>query len=218
MSFLQRNHHFMRKLHSLTGVAPIGGFLVFHLWENFSAMGGAAAYNETAAHIAAIGNIPALGIVLLPLLELGVIILPLYFHALYGLYIMVDSRNKVGNWGNYGYFRNYMFWLQRFSGVITLLFVTWHLWEFRLQKTLGVVDQISFDMVRHSLSNPVNFWFYVIGVLAAVFHFANGLWSFSIVWGITVGPKAQRVMSWVTMAIFVVVSYLGVGSAVAFVR
>lgn len=209
MDFWQRNHHFMRKLHSLTGVAPVGGYLLFHLWENFKAWQGPAAYNEVIAGIAALGWV-------LPLLEIFAIFLPLYFHALYGLYIVGDARYKTDTWGAYPYFRNWMFWLQRLSGVITLVFVTWHVWEFRLQKTLGVLDQVSFSVVQHSLANPINFWFYVIGIVAAVFHFANGLWSFCIVWGITVGPKAQRIMQAVTMAVFVLVSALGVGAVFAF--
>ena len=209
MDFWKRNHHFMRKLHSLAGVMPVGGYLVFHLYENFHAWQGAAAYNEVIANIASLGW-------LLPLVEIFGIFLPLYFHALYGLYIIADVRHKTDTWGAYPYFRNWMFWLQRVSGIITLVFVTWHIWEFRLQKTLGVIDQVSFDMVKHALMNPVAFWFYVIGIVAAVFHFANGLWTFSIVWGITVGPKSQRVMQVVSLGVFVLVSALGVGAVFAF--
>jgi hypothetical protein len=38
------------------------------------------------------------------------------------------------------------------------------------------------------------FGFYVLGLWAAVFHFCNGIWTFCISWGITVGAKAQRKM------------------------
>ena len=55
------------------------------------------------------------------------------------------------------------------------------------------------------LSNNFTFALYVIGVVAAVFHFSNGMWSFLVSWGITVGPRAQAVSTWVWAVVFVVV-------------
>ncbi len=60
------------------------------------------------------------------------------------------------------------------------------------------------------------FVLYVIGVLAAVFHFSNGLWAFLISWGITIGPKAQRISSYICMGVFVIVSALFILSLIAF--
>ena len=48
--------------------------------------------------------------------------------------------------------------------------------------------------------------FYIIGVVAASFHLANGMWSFCVSWGITVGPKAQRISTYVWMILFVILS------------
>jgi succinate dehydrogenase / fumarate reductase cytochrome b subunit len=33
---------------------------------------------------------------------------------------------------------------------------------------------------------------YAIGVLAAVFHLANGIWTMGITWGVWISPAAQR--------------------------
>ena len=33
---------------------------------------------------------------------------------------------------------------------------------------------------------------YLIGITAAVFHFANGIWTFAITWGIAISREAQR--------------------------
>jgi succinate dehydrogenase / fumarate reductase cytochrome b subunit len=65
-------------------------------------------------------------------------------------------------------------------------------------------------------SNPLFFILYIIGVVAAVFHFSNGMWSFLVSWGITVGPKAQRISSYIWMGVFVIVSALFLLSLVAF--
>jgi len=64
--------------------------------------------------------------------------------------------------------------------------------------------------------NPFFFILYLIGVLSAAFHFANGLWSFMVSWGITVGPRAQRVSSYICMTLFVIVSVLFTWSLFAF--
>ena len=57
----------------------------------------------------------------------------------------------------------------------------------------------------------------VIGVVAATFHFSNGLWSFMAHWGITVGPRAQRVSGIVMLALFVILAAVGIDSLIAFV-
>jgi succinate dehydrogenase cytochrome b subunit len=99
---------------------------------------------------------------------------------------------------------------------VLFAFVIFHLWTTRL---VNVRDHESVDLFRLMQSyvgNPWIFAFYVLGILSATFHLANGIWSFSIVWGLTVGPRAQRRMMWVSAVVFVVLSILGIGSIRAF--
>ena len=72
-------------------------------------------------------------------------------------------------------------------------------------------------MMADILSNPWMMAFYIVGVVSAIFHFANGLWTFCISWGITVSAKSQRINTYVTMAIFLILSYVGVTALLAFV-
>jgi succinate dehydrogenase / fumarate reductase cytochrome b subunit len=65
-------------------------------------------------------------------------------------------------------------------------------------------------MMVDILGNSFMLVFYIIGVVSAAFHFANGMWSFCVTWGITVGPKAQRISTYVWMALFAVLSIGGV--------
>lgn len=214
----KNNHFFWRRLHSLTGIIPVGGFMVFHLYENWHAHLGAEAYNET---VRAINSLP-----MLPILELVGIFIPLYFHALYGLYILADADYSMASSAGYLKFgRNLQFFLQRVTGIITLIFVTYHIWEFRIQKSLGAfatnaADPMnnlpSFTVVKAALAHNWIFALYVIGIVAAAYHLANGLYTFLITWGITVGPKAQRVSNWMCNVGFVLVAALGVAAAVAF--
>jgi succinate dehydrogenase / fumarate reductase, cytochrome b subunit len=196
-----------RRLHSLLGVIPVGFFLLEHLYTNYHATHGAKAFVEQVEWL---WSIP-----ILPVLEIVFIFLPLTYHAVYGLYIAFQAKNNIGNFST---FRNYMFFLQRLTGVITFVFVLWHVWQTRI-KVLFMANPTPEQLARHTaelLANPVTAVLYAIGVIAAVFHFSNGMWSFLVSWGITVGPRAQRVSTWVWMAVFVIVSYMGIHSIFAF--
>ncbi|MEH7457191.1 succinate dehydrogenase cytochrome b558 subunit [Bacillus sp. JJ1127] len=193
-----------RKWHSLMGVIPVGVFLTQHLVVNNFATRGAEAFNK-AAHF----------MELLPFryaLEIFIIFLPILYHAIYGLYIAFTAKNNAAS---YGYFRNWMFVFQRISGVITLIFLSWHIWETRIQAAMG--QQVNYDMMAGILSNPAMFGFYLVGVVSTIFHFANGLWTFCISWGITVSPRSQRISTYVTLAIFLGLSYVGVSALLAFI-
>ncbi|PLT32347.1 succinate dehydrogenase cytochrome b558 subunit [Bacillus sp. V5-8f] len=192
-----------RRLHSLLGVIPVGVFLIQHLVVNSYGLRGEEAFNNAANFM---GSLP-----FRLLLETVVIYLPLLFHAVYGIYIAFTAKNNVGR---YGYFRNWMFMLQRLTGIITLVFVVWHLWETRIQAALGT--HVDFQMMENILSNPFMLWFYIIGIVSTTFHFANGLWSFAVSWGLTVSPKSQRISTYVTLVIFVALSALGVSTILAF--
>lgn len=195
---------FYRKLHSLLGVVPIGVFLLVHFLINYQAVYGEESYN-TAAGI--MGYIPFLIVV-----EFVVIYIPILFHGIYGVYLAFQAKH---NTSDYGYFRNWMFRLQRISGIITIIFVAWHVWDTRIQKALGA--EVDFNMVANIVENPISLVLYIISITAAAFHFANGLWSFAITWGITMTPRSQRISTYVTMGVFVIVAFIGVRAILAFV-
>ena len=41
--------------------------------------------------------------------------------------------------------------------------------------------------------DPVNVALYMIGIMGATFHLANGFWLLGINWGLTMGPRAQKI-------------------------
>lgn len=193
-----------RRLHSLLGVIPVGLFLTQHLVVNHFATGGEESFNQ-AAHF--MESLP-----FRYFLEIFIIFLPLYFHAIYGIYIAFTSKNNASR---FGFFRNWMFLLQRVSGVITFIFVTWHVWQTRVAVFFGAV--VNFQMMEEIFSNPFMVAFYVLGVLSTIFHFANGLWSFCVSWGITVTPRSQRIATYVTIGIFLALSIVGMRAIFAFI-
>ncbi|QFT90108.1 Succinate dehydrogenase cytochrome b558 subunit [Bacillus sp. THAF10] len=194
----------LRRLHSLLGVIPVGLFLVQHLVINHFAVYGQENFNKAAHFMESLPFRYAL--------EIFVIFLPIIFHAVYGLYIAFTAKNNVSN---YGFVRNWMFVLQRFTGIITLIFIVWHVWETRIAAALGT--DVNFDMMASILSSPFMLVFYIVGVIATIFHFANGLWSFCVSWGITVTPRSQLIATYVTIGIFFALSFVGLRAIFAFV-
>lgn len=178
----QRRHFLLRRLHSLTGVAPVGVFLVTHLWTNARAVYGRDAFNH------AVGDIQAMP--LLAYVEAFGIFLPLAFHGLYGFVIAAEGS---ANAGRYTYARNWMYLLQRVTGVLAFLFIALHVWQFRAQKLLGAMEwQEFYTDLGQILGSPGMFAVYVLGLTASVFHFANGLWLFGNSWGVTVSERSMR--------------------------
>jgi succinate dehydrogenase / fumarate reductase cytochrome b subunit len=206
MGILQRNHYFTRKLHSLSGVIPLGAFLAAHLWTNFKAVKGPEAYNTAVEKLQ---SIP-----FLPFVELAFIILPILFHGLYGAWIYFDAKNNATR---YPYGRNWLFYFQRLTGVLTLIFVFVHL-RLRIEKALSSEEIDFYQRMIEELANPWMLGLYIVGVLSAIYHFTNGLSTFLITWGITIGPKSQKWALAVSAALFVLMSIAGVGALLAFVN
>jgi succinate dehydrogenase / fumarate reductase, cytochrome b subunit len=195
---------FNRRLHSLLGVIPVGLFLTQHLVVNHFATRGEDAFNN-ASHF--MDSLP-----FKIFLEIFIIFLPILYHAIYGLYIAFTAKSNISNFNT---FRNWMFVLQRITGVITFIFVVWHVWETRIAAAFGAT--VNFQMMEDILANPFMLAFYIICVVSAIFHFANGLWSFFVTWGITVTPRSQQISTYATMAFFVALSIVGVRALLAFV-
>ena len=58
--------------------------------------------------------------------------------------------------------------------------------------------------------------FYLVCVLALVFHFANGLWTAAITWGLTISSGAQRRWGQVCAGVGIVLAVAGVLSVYGF--
>ena len=200
----RESEFYWRRLHSLLGIIPVGLFLTQHLIVNHFATQGEEAFNNASNFM---GNLP-----FVLFLEWFVIYIPLMFHAFYGVYIAFTSSNNVKKFGT---FRNWMYVLQRFTGVFLVIFIAWHIYETRWQKAMGT--EVDFNMMHNILSNPWMLAFYIVGVISATFHLANGVWSFLVSWGITQSPKSQQVVTYVTLIIFVVLSVIGIRALLAFV-
>lgn len=204
----------LRKLHQLSGIAPLGIFLLEHFYTNSKALGGAAAFNTAVQELQSIPYIL--------LVETGGIFIPLIYHAVYGLVITAEARpNNL----NYPYPRNWFYLIQRITGVILFFFIAFHVLNFRFGLIPGL-NRLSvathwdqgFTIVHNEFVNPVIFIVYLIGITATVWHLANGIWLFLVDWGITIGDRAQRFAGYACIGFGVVLLAVGINAAVAFIR
>lgn len=193
-----------RRLHSLLGIIPIGIFLVQHLIVNYFAVYGENRFNDAVRFME---NLPFLIV-----LECVLIYIPILYHAILGVYIAFTARN---NPVQYGYFRNWMFYLQRLTGLIAFAFIAWHVWQTRIQVALGKAP-LDYSLMENIVAGPAAFWLYVVSIVAITFHFANGLWSFLVTWGITQSRRSQRAATYASIVLFLATAYLGIRAIVRF--
>ncbi len=204
LSRADERNFWLHRIHSLSGVVPIGGFIAFHFYENYAATRGAEHYNEVAHALQVMPFSLAL--------ELAVIIVPILFHGIYGLFVTATASPNAKS-----YRRNWLYNLQRVTGVILFAYILFHLWTTRFVNLADHESVNLFATMQGVVHNPWLLAFTILGILSATFHLANGLWSFCIVWGITVSPRSQRLMEYVSVVVFAVLSYIGVRAIFAFV-
>lgn len=194
-----RRHFLLRRAHSLSGVLPLAVFLFNHFFTNAASMFGPEAFDAAAAALHKIPYLLGVG-------EVMVAFLPLLFHSIYGFMITSTGSVNLDNWPQP---RNFAYVMQRVTGVIIFVFVVYHVWNTRAQ-TVFFGTEIDFAYMAAYLTPGWVKAVYIIGVLAAVWHLANGLWSFSITWGLVRTPGGQRNLYYACMALFVAMSAVGI--------
>jgi succinate dehydrogenase / fumarate reductase cytochrome b subunit len=197
----------LRRLHSLSGIVPVGAFLFEHiLISNSAAIGGPAAY---ARQVRFLASLP-----LVPVLELFGIWLPILFHALYGFYIWYRGETNVKD---YPWTGNWMYTAQRWTGIIAFAYILWHTWTMRFTGIdLHEYPGASFGKVQSEVFQTPLFLFYVAGLIAASWHFTYGIWLFCAKWGIVSGEKARKRFLVLSIAFFFVLISAGLASLTSF--
>ena len=207
-SIWSQQHFALRRLHSLTGIIPVGAFLLNHMLANSTAWLGQGHFDH---HIELIHSLPWL-----VWIEVIFIFIPLAFHGLLGLVIALQGRpNQV----QYSYMDNWRYTLQRVSAYVLIPFIILHLLHYRLADWIGIAAPYADAAAAHGgagffvvtvaqfqaglMGIPTWLWLviYSIGTLAAIYHLCNGLVTFCITWGITVGDESRKKVSLVAGAV-----------------
>ncbi len=187
------------KLFSLVGILPIGVYVFVHLYHNMGSLSGEAQFNQ---HLIESRSFP----LIVPLTVL-VIWIPIVFHGLYGLFVIKKARPNLSQ---YRYFENLKYVLQRLSGVGLLLFIPAHIYKTRIE-TYFENSSLDFHHMVEALHEPLTLSVYLLGVLGVAFHLANGVWQFSIGWGVAGSQKGMNRILYFSLFLFIVL--LGMGYA-----
>ena len=180
--------------------------MVLHLYHNLNSLYGEEHFNQ---YLLGSRSAP----LIVPLVIL-VIWIPIVFHGFYGLFGMKNSRPAPVR---YAYFQNFKYVLQRLSGIGLLLFIPAHIYKTRLEPWFEGTP-LDFHHMVEGLHEPLTFGVYIMGVLGVAFHLANGVWQFSIGWGLVTTEKAMKRIEVFSMVFFVILLGMGYGSLWGFYR
>jgi succinate dehydrogenase / fumarate reductase, cytochrome b subunit len=216
-NFLARHEFLIRRLHSLSGLIPVGAYMVVHLLTNASVLDSAASFQRNVYAIHSFGKI-------LPVIEWVFIFIPLLFHAIFGVVII---RGGLPNSSTYKYTSNVRYTLQRATGMIAFAFIMWHVfhmhgwfhadwWMHNVAEPLAGGRFRAFNAASTGAEairmNPLVPVLYAIGVLSCVFHLANGIWTFGITWGLWVTPQSQRRANYACAGFGIVLAIVGLSA------
>ncbi|MEE9405178.1 MAG: hypothetical protein V3V20_09815 [Algisphaera sp.] len=217
-SLLEKNHFILRRLHSLSGILPIGLFVIAHLFTNAQMIWGqdATTGEGTFQHeVNFIHSLPALFIIEWSLWG------AIGFHAILGFWYTFTGKHNVTR---YSYADNVRYVMQRLTGVIALVFIFLHIATLRWRWDLfgwftpfygegyqapGVPHAfhdvpMSLPLTAYALQFS---WFvvvvYAVGVTASVYHWCNGLWTAAISWGLTITTASMKRWGFVCAGLFI---------------
>jgi succinate dehydrogenase / fumarate reductase cytochrome b subunit len=190
----------IRRIHSVTGMVPVAAFLIAHFSVNAVAVRGPQAFDRAAV---ALDRLP-----FLPLVEWGLIALPLALHLALGVWLLATDdvepppRTRAETW-------------QRGTGIALAFFVIYHVWATRLSPQIvgGSSERFAF-MARH-LEPPGVLAVYALAVLAASYHLGHGVVAFAARWGLARG-RAHATVRRAGVAVFVIAAWLGLNALLAF--
>ena len=215
---LTRYHFLLRRLHSLSGILPVGLFVIMHLFTNAQMIWGQEPGPEGKSHfqheVDFIHSMPALLFIEIALWS------SIGFHAVLGFYYTFSGKHNVKS---YKYKGNYRYLLQRITGILALIFIFLHIATLRWRWDIfgwytpfwahgGMVDgemvgkdvPMSIPYTAYALQiSWVVILFYFIGVMSVVYHWANGLWTAAISWGITTSEAAMKRWGQACVGLFV---------------
>lgn len=152
----------MRRLHSATGLFPLGAYLLFHAWEHFPVR---ESRDALFARLSSSHN---------AVIECAIVLLPLLVHALLGLRLYLANDAPVEDVAGYvsPSFRR----LQAVTGLLTTAFLVLHLLGGFLPRiTEPHPIGAAYMGVRGQVERMPGLILYVIGVSAVCTHFGQGL-------------------------------------------
>ncbi len=205
MRIPERIPEWLRRIHSLTGMIPLGVFLIEHVAVNGTVLAGAQQYRAAAA---AVERLP--GVVWIEALGIG---LPLLVHMALGILIATELREE-GNPDASGW----MTWSQRLTGLYLLNYVAFHVWGTRLspERLRDPHDPVA--IMHRQVLGAGGYLFQSLGVVAAAWHLGVGLPRFVARWWPRASGGRLRLVAVAGFLLSAALGLAGVASLSAFAR
>ena len=189
--------------------------MIVHLIVNASVLESPATFQKNVYSIHSLGS-------LLPIVEWAFIFIPLLFHAIIGMVIVAGA---MPNSNQYRYAANYRYTLQRATGMVAFVFIFAHVFHMHgwfhadvwLENIVRPLNGAQFRPYNAAstagLAMQSYVWvaFYIVGVLACVYHLANGLWTMGITWGVWTSAAAQARASAVCSVFGILLAVVSMG-------
>lgn len=221
-TWFQKHYFLLRRLHSLSGIVPVGLFVVMHLFTNFQIMTGDFQHEVEFIH-----GLPALLI-----LEISIWV-GIGFHAALGLYYTFADKPDlgVGEAAHYKYRDSWRYTLQRITGILALIFIFLHVATLRWRWDFGgwftpffvasptdgqpLVSATTAAALQHS---RLVLAIYVVGIASVIYHWCNGLWTAAITWGLTISVASMRRWGYLCAGLGIVLTVFAGGAIVGSLR
>lgn len=156
-------YFWLSRLHTIAGIVFALAFILCFLVPYSYVFKGHEAFT---AHMAELMRTPMLGWVLVLL-----VLIPLIYHASFGL---LKVHGCQINAFHYGYYRNWMYALERIAGLILIPFVIYHIYKTWLAPAIGA-GPLGYNAMRSLLTPTSIKSFYLVGIVCAAFYIGNGL-------------------------------------------
>jgi len=198
-----------KRIHSLTGIFFLGGFVIVHFLNN------SLAYDPKKLNqlSSSIHKMP-----FFPLIEILGIYLPLSVHTTIGLILLrkgkIDTRIKTET--------NYRYILQRISAYFILKTLLFHLVTIRFNEYIpsSIRKLFNIPSSRDLAYEKVNIWFrpplsiigyinYTLLITSVAYHLSNGIWTSAITWGLAQTYEKQVKLRKFSNIVFVVLVLWG---------
>lgn len=177
----------LRKLHSFTGLLPLGAYLLFHAYEQFAARGGRV---EAVARLDRTTSAP---------LEVLCVLLPLLVHAALGVRLARLRRVQalaasVEVDASFPYASANFRSLQLWSGVLSAAFLVWHVAGVWVPRVVAERPAAGYGAMVDHAATVTRAALYVLGTSAVCVHFGQGLSAVFLRYQIlSISPRAVRV-------------------------
>lgn len=184
---MKLKHFWIRKIHSLLGIFPLGLFLLFYLALSLSLSQGRESFLQYHTFFLS-----------LPYRE-GIILIffwiPLASHGTLGLYNSLSTGVKIPR--NPGRLPYFLYFLHRISGMAILAFFLYLLVVFQITAPTYLAGReysVWFlQKLQSQMSSIPARVLYSVGFFSLIFHFSHGLWTSFKSWGITESALSRRV-------------------------